>query len=102
MPRRREARSKDAMSDSELQFERADLGALPASTTCTACHTPLSGSYFEVNGQVTCEKCRYLLEGDWNQGSRFGRFARAALFGSGAALAGAALYYAIAKITGYE
>jgi hypothetical protein len=42
------------------------------------------------------------VEWAWNQGSGAGRFVRATVFGTIAAALGAALYYGVATITGYQ
>ena len=91
------------MSDAEsLQFERAEFDQAPGQAQCAECHRPLTNAYFEVNGQMVCEACRYTLESRLTAGSSIGRFARAAAAGTAAAIAGAILYYAIAALTGYE
>jgi hypothetical protein len=83
-----------------LQFERAEFDQTP-SIECAQCKTPLHGSYFDVNGQTVCERCRYAIEAALTSGSSSGRAFRAMGAGLGAAIGGAVLYYAIAAITGY-
>jgi hypothetical protein len=91
------------MSDAEsLQFERAEFDQTPGQTQCAECHRPLTSSYFEVNGHMVCEACRYTLESRLTAGSSIGRFAKAAGAGTAAAIAGAILWYGIAAMTGYE
>jgi hypothetical protein len=91
------------MSDAEsLQFERAEFDQTPGQAQCAECHRPLTNSYFEVNGHMVCEACRYTLESRLTAGSPVGRFAKAAGAGTAAAVAGAILWYAIATLTGYE
>ena len=93
-----------------LQFHTAEMhaanGATPGLTalTCTSCQAPIRAYYFEANGAVLCAQCKQRADSGTGGGdsSRAGRVARAALYGSGAALAGAALYYAVAALTGYE
>ncbi len=87
----------------ELQFDHASFdSAAVAPASCTSCQNPLTDAYFELNGRVVCEACRLKAEWDWNQGSGVGRFMRAAIFGTLAAGVGAALYYGVATLTGYE
>jgi hypothetical protein len=51
---------------------------------------------------MVCGRCRAKYETDINGGTGAHRFARALLFGGLAALAGAAVYYAILATTGYS
>jgi hypothetical protein len=91
------------MSDEQsLQFDRAEFEQAPSTAQCAECRRTLTGSYFEVNGQTVCEACRYTIESRMAAGSSLGRFARATGAGFVAALLGAALYYAIRELTGYE
>ena len=84
------------------QFDRAEFDGAPAASPCAACSTPLNDYYYEVNGQVVCERCRYELERRLTAGSGAGRVLRATAAGFGAAVLGALLYYAISALTGYE
>lgn len=84
----------------DLQFDRAEFTA--AGSACTFCQAPISGSYFQVNGRMACEACRYRAVDPALTGSSAGRFVRAAFAGSAAAIAGALLYYGISAVTGYE
>src|SRR5262245_22901911 len=91
------------MSDaSELQFDRAEFQGARDSAVCAVCGRGILGSYFQVNGRMTCEACRDRVEASFNEGSSAGRFVRALGAGIAAAVAGAAVYYAIAALTGYE
>ncbi|HUO57427.1 MAG TPA: hypothetical protein VMV05_04540 [bacterium] len=86
-----------------LQFEKAEFdSSRPSSPACQACKKEIRGSYFEINGKVFCEPCKMNLEKFLAGGSPTKRFLRAFFAGSGAALAGAGLYYGIEKWTGYE
>jgi hypothetical protein len=87
-----------------LQFDaavdaRAGAGA-PA--ICALCGTALNLHYFESAGALVCPSCKRAMEERQNAGSPASRFARAALFGLLGAIAGAALYYTIRAVTGYE
>jgi len=86
----------------ELQFERAEFENAPAQAQCAECHRALTGFYFDVNGQTVCEACKYTIESRMTGGSAAGRFARATGAGVVAAALGAAIYYAISALTGYE
>ena len=81
-----------------LQFDKAEQ----TTATCAVCSQPISSTYFEVNGQVTCPRCRSAVVQQFNAGSSAGRFTRALGLGVLAAGAGFAIYYVIAKLTGME
>jgi len=82
-----------------LQFDRAEFeGVPPTAAACAVCAQPLADTYYEVSGAVVCERCRYQVEAQWNEGTGFGRFARALAFGTGAAAGGSALYAAAALL----
>lgn len=86
--------------ETELQFERTET---TGSTQCGSCAATLQTSYFEANGTLLCQTCaegvRQMLNGT---GLGIGRFGKAILFGVGAAILGAALYYGVLALTGYE
>jgi hypothetical protein len=87
-----------------LQFDKAEAvdGAAPPAADCGRCGQPLVGSYYQLNAQPVCERCKTQVEYDRMSTSGSGRFLRAGLFGLGAALAGGALWYAVRATTGYE
>ncbi len=80
-----------------LQFDHAEFGRAEAPSTiaCASCHRPIAGSYFEINGTIFCEECRVQIERHLKGGSKIGRFAKALIFGSGAAVAGATVYFLV-------
>lgn len=85
-----------------FQFDRAEYENAPAQTECAECKQPLQGYYYDVNGSMVCEKCRYAMESKLTSGSGAGRLFRATAAGLVAAALGALLYYGIAAFTGYE
>src|SRR5207245_4459736 len=85
-----------------LQFDHAELDGSAASLTCAVCSQAIATSYYEVNGNVTCQRCRSQTLAGWNRGSPGGRFAKALGLGLGAAVVGAGIYFGIAALTGYE
>lgn len=90
-------------SSDELQFEKAEVAEESVGPlACHACQQPLYDVYFEVNGQPSCEKCRYDVESEQARGSGSGRFARAFVGGGIGALVGAGVYYGVLALTGYE
>ncbi|HVS02696.1 MAG TPA: hypothetical protein VMT16_08005 [Thermoanaerobaculia bacterium] len=69
---------------------------------CSDCSRELRGIYFEVDGRPVCEACRYRVgEGDEEE-SRWRRLGRALGLGAAGGVVGAALYYAVLALTGYE
>ena len=91
-----------AGSGGELQFDRAEHAAAPTPMTCVACGQTVGATYYEVNGNVTCQRCRSQLLAAWNRGSPGKRFAKALALGGVAAALGAGLYFGIEALTGYE
>lgn len=90
------------MSNPTLQFDRAEGAAPAAGAACGFCQQAISGTYFEINGQVACMRCRGQIMAAWNRGSPGKRFAKAVGLGAGAAAVGAGLYFGIEALTGYE
>jgi len=89
-------------SGGSLQFDHAERDGAARGASCAACGQPIATSYYEVNGRVTCQRCRNHIMTAWNRGSSAGRFARALGLGFGAAAVGAGIYFGIAALTGYE
>jgi len=84
-----------------LQFEKAEYaGDQPL--TCGSCAHTITHVYHEMNGRLFCDRCRRKAEIAMNGGSRFSRAVRASLAGSGAAIVGSLVYFAVTKLTGYE
>ena len=85
-----------------LQFdtvEPAAAGATPLAASCTVCKQPITGVYHQANGQVVCSGCRARVEAQMAQS---GSYARALALGAGGGIAGAAVWYGVAALTGYE
>ena len=85
----------------DLQFERAEFGAAPAKT-CTGCHQPLAGDYYDVNGQPFCPACRTSLVQAHGAPPGAAAFGRALAVGIGAAAIGSTFYYLVDRLTGYQ
>lgn len=90
--------------EESLQFDRADYGTAeaPPASACSACQQPITGTYYAAGEHVICPPCRDEILASMTGGSGAGRFSRAVLFGLGAGIAGALLWYAVTKLTGYE
>jgi len=92
----------------ELQFERVVTDQLPPATngspavTCAACQTRLEDEYYEINGRTFCGDCRGKIEAVAETPRGLAPLGIAAIFGLGAAVAGAAIYYAVIAITHFE
>ena len=92
----------------ELQFERVVTDQLaPAANgapavMCAGCRARLETEYYEINGRPFCGDCRGKIEGVAEPARGLLPFAVAAIFGLGAAVAGAAIYYAVIAITHLE
>lgn len=90
------------MTNPDLQFDRAEHAAPASGATCAFCSQPIPTTYFEINGKVACQRCRGQIMAAWNRGSSRRRFAKALGLGVAAAALGAALYFGIEAVTGYE
>ena len=87
----------------EMQFdsvEYADAG--DAVLTCTSCRQAIAEEYYDINGQTSCPTCYTRFQKHFLSGSRFVRVVMAIFLGVLAGLLGAAIYFIVAKITGYE
>jgi DNA-directed RNA polymerase subunit RPC12/RpoP len=91
-----------APAPDELQFDRAEPAGPTAATACAVCKQAITTSYFEINGKIACARCRGRILSVWNRGPSLQRGAKAAGLGALAAALGAAVYFAIAALTGYE
>ena len=90
----------------QLQFRRAepvpgtgDPG--PEQPRCVACKQPIGDDYFHAQGRVVCPMCASRIQAG-QQAPPHTSLGRAALYGGGAALAGCALYAAVAIILHIE
>jgi hypothetical protein len=99
---------QESVGNSELQFDRVETGPANApsptgtSVECRACHSTIVTEYYTVNGHVCCERCRSTLEAAAETPQGIGPLARAGLFGLGAGIAGAAIYFAVIAIAHLE
>jgi len=88
----------NAVADGDLQFDRA-VSAAP-SVTCAKCSRVVTTYYFTVDDASYCASCKRTIEAEWAQ--RKTGLWRSAAYGFGAAVAGAAIYYAVIALTGLE
>jgi hypothetical protein len=92
----------------ELQFDRviaapsASAVATPATATCTACQNTLDTEYYSVNDHAVCRSCRDGIEQVAQTPRGAWPFIRAGLFGIGAGIVGAAIYYGVIALANLE
>jgi hypothetical protein len=99
--------NESPLNADQLQFEHVvvDGGATAgtaAGVACAACHAPIPGEYFDVNGHVFCGRCRAALEAAAATPRGATALATAAVYGVGAGIAGAIVYYAVIAIAHLE
>ncbi len=86
-----------------LQFDKAEYAApQTAASVCCACKRPIAQTYYTVNAAIVCDQCHGKIGASLAGGSSFTRALAATAFGLLAGLAGAALWYAVRRTTGYE
>jgi hypothetical protein len=93
-----------------LQFDRVEsaapspdaVGAASPTVTCSACGKAVGLQYFHVDDKPVCTRCRSVLAAAASTPRTAGPLVRAGFFGLGAAIAGAAIYYAVIAITNFE
>ncbi|HWE42779.1 MAG TPA: hypothetical protein VG432_09750 [Gemmatimonadaceae bacterium] len=96
--------SDETSSRAGSQFEPLtfEASAAPGAAACHKCGTVLRGSYHMINERMSCGPCRFAAEEQLGGGTGLGGLARATVFGAGAAVLGAAGYYAFVKLTNVE
>jgi uncharacterized membrane protein YqgA involved in biofilm formation len=89
----------NAPAEPALDFDRAEVSGEATGMSCKACKAPIVNTYYSIGGQSVCTAChaRFIAS---QQAS--GSFGAALLNGTGAAIVGAAIYYAIVAVTHYE
>ena len=91
-----------------LQFDRfVRAGASPGEGTqpavvCAGCQHAIETEYFDINGNNFCGSCREAVEAAAETPRGLGVLMRAALFGAGAAVVGALIYYGVLAIAHLE
>jgi hypothetical protein len=96
------------VENDELQFDRVvpEAAAAPipggVGVECSCCHSPIGTEYYTANGHVCCARCRHTIEEATTTPPGVLPLVRAGLFGLGAGVAGAAVYYAVIAIAHLE
>ena len=92
-----------------LQFQTVERasgqtipGQGPQPASCVVCHKPIEGTYFAAGDKLVCPICRDKYVAATSGGSRMMRLTRATLFGIVAGLLGAAIWFAVLRMTGYN
>ena len=94
------AESSSRSAPEDLQFDRAvdpDSSTTTGSPVCAKCSAAIRMYYYDVDGETTCSSCKQAAERASGGGPRSGGMMKALLFGVGAAVAGAVIYYSVMK-----
>lgn len=75
--------------------------AFAGKVQCGFCGREAQGVYYQVGDTVACTRCRNERAAG-PAGSRIGRFSKAIVFGLVAGTVGAAIWYGVRRLTGYE
>ncbi|AHG89019.1 hypothetical protein J421_1482 [Gemmatirosa kalamazoonensis] len=93
----------------DLRFDRVvrdapgpDTTAAQPTVACAGCGRAIETEYWHLNGKSVCADCRRLVEAAAVPARGAGTWGRAVLYGLGAAIAGAVVYYAVVAITDFE
>jgi len=91
----------------DLSFDKAiptagASGAAAPGVTCVNCKRPITDSYHTVNGLPICENCRAILEKAAGSSIELPVLGKAVVFGLGAAIAGAIIYWAVIEFLNLE
>src|SRR5213083_1970166 len=92
----------------ELQFERVGTGPVASAppgtlaVICAVCQTSIDTKYFDVNGSILCSGCRTHAEAAAETPRGIVPLMTAGVYGLGAGVCGAILYYAVIAITHLE
>jgi hypothetical protein len=81
------------------QFGTAEYVGSPGSDHCHFCQQPIAGSYYRLNGAISCRGCAEKAQSEFPQDGH-ANYVRGVLYGIGAAIAGLILYAAFEIATG--
>lgn len=84
-----------------LQFDKAEF-AQGAALKCAFCQSPITGQYFQINGQVACPNCRDQVSAHAGRAPSPTEPLLALGAGAGAAFVGWVIYWAIAEFLHIE
>jgi len=88
----------------DLQFDRAVSAesGRPGGVTCARCRRPITDSYFHLGQRAFCSSCKATIERAYAATLTSRSFVKAFVFGLGAAIVGAIIYYGVIAITNFE
>src|SRR5262249_12206088 len=88
----------------DLQFETAipKAAGVAGAVACRGCSRPITSTYYDVSGQTTCAECRTKIGALLETPRGAAPLVKAGLFGAGAGIAGAIVYYGVIAITHFE
>jgi hypothetical protein len=91
----------------DLQFDRVETASLADTTaspavTCAVCGKSVDREYYHANGKTICDSCRQVVTAAAATPRSIATLVTAGVFGLGAAIAGAAIYYAVITIANLE
>lgn len=93
---------ENAFPEGGMQFDRAELQSdKPAELVCTGCNQRIVQAYYAAGDKVLCSTCRDAVQRMLATGG-VAPFLKALALGLPAAALGAAIYYGISALTGYE
>ena len=94
---------EDPTVDAALQFDQAEVKDLGGGgVTCGFCKKPIPSEYHQVNQMTACGNCRQMVEASIAQRPGMTGFLKALVAGSGAAAAGALVWFLIARFAHME
>jgi len=91
-----------------LQFDRVVPDSLSnvlhdrVAATCAACGIAIETEYYQINGHVACASCRTRAEASAETPRGIKPFLTAAVFGLGAGIVGAVIYFAVLTLLDLE
>jgi hypothetical protein len=97
-----------APGHSDLSFDRAipisgaAVAGRDATVQCSLCQRPITASYHTVNDAAVCDSCRSTITALTAPVKEPGPLALALLFGFGASLVGAVIYWAVIRFFSLE
>lgn len=93
--------SESAVGNEEVQFDRVVSESAPprspgeVGAVCSACRESIPTEYYDINGNVVCQGCRLLIEEAAETPRGIAPFLTAAIWGLGAGIVGAIIYFAV-------
>lgn len=88
--------------DRAIPLSGAPAAGVGASVQCSVCHRAITASYHTVNGAAVCESCSSTLAAVSAPVREPVAIVKALVFGFGAALVGAAIYWAVIRFFSLE